>query len=172
MSGQMVTGKVRNAAPVGIQDTEDLPIDPSDGGVQVHIVGGVAIVINPEPPTSIIYSTPDAAGGGTGFEHHSIIPAAALPGSLASIYATLQPSPPNATSYYIQIFLGVVLPAPGAIPLLVGDSLVTPGGNEQFIPPDEINRITGFTVVVSTTQAFFTDPGAGITVLRTRAWGR
>jgi hypothetical protein len=175
MSGMVVAGKCRAVAPVNILDTEDLPIDPADGGVQVHIVGG-GIVPVVEPPASLIYSTLAAAGGGTGFEATSIIPAAALPAALASIYVMLANSveaPVNPTSYWIQIHLGPAAPLAGAQPLLVGDSLVTPGGNEQFIPPDEISRTTGFVVVASATQFTYTAPvGPPTDILRTRAWGR
>lgn len=144
-------------------------------GLALLVTGTFAAVVTPEPPASLIYSTADAAGGGTGFEAVSSIPAAALPGALASVYVTLAnaaEAPFNPTSYWIQFHLGGA-PGLGAIPLLVGDSIVTPGGNEQFIPPDEIDRVAGFTVVASTTQMTFTPPvGPPTTVLRTRAWGR
>ena len=157
------------------QDYKHLTAVDIPAGRALLISGTLVFVPAPVSPAVLVYSTPDAAGGGTGFEHDSVIPAGAIPNALASVYATLANAtepPTNPTSYWIQVHLGVAPLAAGAIPLLVGDSLVVPGGNEQFIPPAEVDRAAGFTIAPSTTQMTYTDPGAGVLVIRTRAWGR
>jgi hypothetical protein len=159
MSGALVYGKARPVGPVGFNDTEALPISETTGGVQVDIVGGTIVPVL-APPTNIIYSSaaPEAI---------SIIVAAPVPASLTAIYARLLST--AAAPRWIQIHLGAV-PAPGAVPFLVGDIITPVGGNTQWIPPDEVNRASGWVVVLSSTQDIYTP--IGFPEMITRALGR
>ncbi len=165
MSGGDATGRARNAAPVNVGVGEVLPIDPADGGVQVHVVGGVPIPVS-AVNTETIYET---AGAG---ENFSIIPAAADPASVSAVYARLLAS--AAAARWIQIHKGQVKPIAGAKPFLVGDELTPIGGNTQWTPPDEVERdpgkSNGYVVVLSTTQDTYTD--VALPELTTVALGR
>jgi hypothetical protein len=157
----------RPQAPIPVGDRAELPLDPATGYL------GISVTVEPPPPvapTVIIYETPVGSGPPpAGFETSSTIPSAAPPASLTSIIAML--SPEAATPLFIQIFQGVAAPAPSDTPFLVGDVATQPGGNTQFEPPNELNRVNGFTVVVSSTQSYFT-PVEGDPLLRTVALGR
>jgi len=156
----------RAPAPIPVGDRAELPLDPATGYL------GVSVVVAPPPPvppTVIIYET--AVGVGpppAGFETSSIVPASPPPASLTSIIAML--SPAAVSPFFVQIFIGVAPPAAGATPFLVGDVATQPGGNTQFEPPDELNRTTGFIVVISSTQSYYTAVVG--TLLRTIALGR
>jgi hypothetical protein len=152
--------RARAQAPVGIDVVLDLPLDPATGWLGIS--GTVAFVPAPVPPTVIIYSSAAA-------EAVSAIPGLAPPASLTAIYARLL-GPPNLASQWIQIHLGPAVPLAGAVPFLVGDIITPPGGNTQWIPPDEINRTVGYFVVTSSTQDTYT-PVVALSMI-TRALGR
>lgn len=150
----------RAAAPLLAGDVLELPLDPATGWLAIS--GTVMFVPLPAMPVTVIYST---AGVG---EASSFVPAAAPPAALLAIYAHLISA--AAASRWIQIHLGPVFPLAGATPFLVGDIITPAGGNTQFVVPEELDRSTGFYVVLSTTQDTFTTPA--VAELVTRALGR
>lgn len=165
MSDGTVVGKAIAQAPVNVGTAVVMPIDPNTGWLGVSAASGGAA----PAPTTVVYSTLTTAGGGTGFETQSVIPAGGASSSVTAIIGSL--SNTAAASRWIQLFLGVTPPGAGDQPFIVLDSITPPGGNFQFDPPEGLLRSSGFIVVLSTTQYTFTSPGA-VNELRTRALGR
>ena len=154
MSAGEAIGRVRSVAPVPVGATHPTPLDPADGGVQVHLVGASASATIDSTPIETIYET---AGAG---ENFSVIPAVALPATVATVYAHLLST--AAAPLWIQIHKGQAKPAAAAKPYLVGDIITPIGGNTQW-NPGNIERdpglSDGYVVVLSTTQDAYTDSG-------------
>lgn len=145
-------------APLAAGEKQPLPLSLATGGVRVDTSGSTGAKPN---PTSKIYS-----GNGDIF---SLIPAAALPGSLTLVYAHLQET--ALAAYWIQLHRDNAEPPAGAIPEQVGATITAPGGNTQFSFPQGVERdATGYVVVLSTTQDTYTSPN--VPELMTRAYGQ
>lgn len=154
MSGGEAIGRVREVAPVPVGATHALPLHPDDGGVEVHLVGATPGVTIDATPDVAIYET---AGAG---ENFSVIPAVALPATVANVWAHLIST--AAAPLWIQIHKGQAKPAAAAKPYLVGDVITPIGGNTQW-NPGAVDRdpalSNGYVVVLSTTQDTYTDSG-------------
>jgi len=162
MSAGEAIGRSRTPAALPVDHEIALALDPATGALFVtNSGGGVAPVANPD---NIIYSS-------AALEAFSLIPAAAAPASMTSIYAWWDDT--SADSVYLQLHRNNAEPAAGAVPFIVPSDLTLPGDNVQFsFGSGGVERgTTGWVIVPSLDKNTYFAPAAP-TFLRTRAFGQ
>ncbi len=149
--------KSRVTAALAAGSTIDTPLDAASGAFPVITAGA------PSPLSYDQLTSLTAAG--------TVVKSQAIPGgataSLDFVHVELVAA--AAAGRYIQVFIGGA-PAAGDRPWFRSPTIVAPGGQFEMAFPTRVQLLLGATIIESTTQDTWTDPG-GVTELRAFSTG-